>query len=49
MRELFIVGNQVSNVHVAVVLFDKDVFTKLISVKQLIRALAIYYITHTCR
>ena len=35
MRELFIVGDQVSNVDVAVVLFDKDVFSKLVSVRAI--------------
>ena len=35
MCELFIVGDQVSNVDVAVVLFDKDVFSKLISVRTI--------------
>ena len=35
MRELFIVGDQVSNVDVAVVLFDKDVLSKLISVRTI--------------
>ena len=43
MRELFIVGDQVSNVDVAVVLFDKDIFSKLIPVGHSIRALAIFY------
>ena len=35
MRQLFIVGDQVSNVDVAVVLFYKDVFSKLISVRKI--------------
>ncbi len=35
MRELFIVGDQVSDVDVAVILFDKDVFSKLISVRNI--------------
>lgn len=35
MRELFVVGDQVSNVDVAVVLFDKDVFSKLISARTI--------------
>ena len=41
MRELFIVGDQVSNVDVAVVLFDKDIFSKLISVTAISKSFCI--------
>ena len=46
MRELFIIGDQMSNIDVAVVLFYEDILSKLVSVSRLTRALVMHY--NTC-